>query len=343
MHYPDEEGFEFKESGRAGFGMSRAERRAYHEEQMRFAKEAEQLEEDSVRPIDAKRFSEQMRIFRRKKYAAYLEKINAAASLAGAAADYKSARAEAELDMAELSFFSDPDEKEKTVSELRRDIRYVEKRRTGAAEQERADAARYYSVIASPITAADGRAARETLLSLRAQLESLMRERERIDSQLSRLYSGGGEPRGASGFNRRIVKKRKAAAAKVNRRFRSEMKLLEKKIPLDIKHRLVRAVNGIMKAEAELAELRYRIRKQEARGAVKREMQRTIKDLEREIKSLVREEKFFLKKAKRYAKEEDEEKSRLSWFFGTMAVLMLLAVIGAIVWEPVLRLFGVIS
>ncbi len=318
VNYIMEDEFDGTES--ALHGMSRSERKQFRKEQLRVAKESEREEARLRKMSSGKRV-------RGGKSGTELsdvqKKIDRNTRMLEARFDSEKTELEKARDFAEYSFSASYKNKKDTVRELDAAMRSLGKKRAEAIRLDRDDSERYYAalLIRPETVALKKRGKLDRLESLNMRLDALLSERERINEQLIKLYTGGSEGRKSDRQNAKSVKVRRKTARKVKRRFRRDMKILNDRIPLDLKEKLVKCANKIIAAEAENGDLRYKIKKQRPNFSVKRDMKRRIKENRASIKRYLSDYRHFLKKCRRYAERRKDFKIQLLWIFFVLLLI----------------------
>ena len=138
-----------------------------------------------------------------------------------------------------------------------------------------------------------------------------------------KIYSGNLRGEGDKKINKRLKKIKRRAAKKTARRFRRDMRILDTRIPLDIKEKLTKCANMVIEAELNIKSLKYKLRKSGVRGAARRDMKRAIKENRAKIKYHVRDYRRFLKKAKRYVEKIKVVRKQIVAILITIAVLVV--------------------
>ena len=327
ISYPDEREFiapDYEES----FDFDAApllSRREKRREQLRFLKESER-EEKRIAKLARKSAKDADRA---EKLSAFREKIDRDVTLVKTRNEALLINAESELDYLENSFSASYKEKLLKRRELREKVKRLKKIKKKALKFERSDSERYYSQL---LLTAEGlgvtkRRSVDKLDSLLMRLDTLLSERERINEQLIKLYSGDIRGNGGRKINLGVKKIKRRVAKKTARAFRSEMQVLDKRVPLDVKEKLAKSVNKIIDAEILIAVLKYKIRKTKPRGDVRRDMKIKIRENRASIKRYLADYRRFLKRAKQYAEDARGIKFQLAWILSVLAVLVLLTVL----------------
>lgn len=206
-----------------------------------------------------------------------------------------------------------------TRRELLRRIRKLERNKKKALILEKEDSRRYSSALLISSDMAGNEKTRTRLESLRLRLDTVLREREEIDTRLITLYTG--DSKGELSLIRKTSAIRKRSSRGVSRRFRRDMRILNKRIPLDIKEKLVRLVNELIDRESSANALRYRMKRMKRGSAARRDLAREIKLRESSLKPLYGDYKSMLKRARKYEEHIRDFKVQALWIFGTLLVL----------------------
>ena len=117
------------------------------------------------------------------------------------------------------------------------------------------------------------------------------------------------------------------------------MRVLEKRVPLDIKEKLAKSANKIIDAEILIATLKFKIRKNKPRGEVRRDMKAKIRENQGAIKYYLADYRRFLKRARAYAERSFGVKIQVVWILAVLAVLITLTVLYLRFEEPVNAFF----
>ncbi len=203
--------------------------------------------------------------------------------------------------------------------ELSRRIRKLEKNKKRAQLLEKEDNRRYNSALLISSDMAGNEKTRSRLESLRLRLDTVLREREEIDTKLIALYTG--DSRGDLSLVKKTSAIRKRSSRGVSRRFRRDMRILNKRIPLDIKEKLVRLANELIDRESSANALRYRMKRMKRGSPARRDLAREIKLREESLKPLYGDYRSMLKRARKYEERIWDFKVQALWIFGTLLVL----------------------
>lgn len=320
-----EEGEPKEINASSGLGITRGERRELHREQMRIAKEGAR-EEKRLRKLFGGKSWEKIAAVGINLDDVKL-KIERDLLALDSYVDSRITQCETERDFCEYSFSVSYSEKARKIKELKKEIKRLSRSRKRILKYARLDSERYYTALALSSLGATlkSRAKRDKFESLEMRLDLLLNERERVNEQLIKLYTGDLSGKGKKKINAKTVKIQRAAAKKVRRRFKSEMRILEKKIPLDIKEKLVLRVNKIIDSESKAAVLRYKLKKQRVSPEIKREIKREIKDCRASVKRCLVDLRYLMKKAKKYEERITDRKVQVAWIIGVVIALLLCA------------------
>ena len=328
ISYPDETRLELLEfvSDFDSVTSEYSTKRERNREQLRFLREARREEKRIGKFADTKTLKtlgagEKLSIFR--------EKIEREIFMLKTRSDALIINAEARLDYLDYSFSASYKDKKKERCELKRRIRELKRNRKRSLKSARRNSERYYSqlLVSAESLGITKRDKRDKLDSLNMQLDALLSERERINEQLIKLYSGDIRGAGDKKINLKIKKIKKNTARRVFRRFRRDMRVLERRVPLDIKEKLAKSVNKIIDAEVLAAVLKYKIKRTKPIGEVKRDMKTKIRENRAAIKYYLGDYRRFLKRARAYAEREKGIKIQIVWILGFVAVLVALALL----------------
>jgi hypothetical protein len=276
-----------------------------------------------------------------KKLSDYRGKIERDLFLVKTRNEALSINAESSLDYLEYSFSAKYKDKLRERRVLKERIRRLKWEKKRALKFERLDSERYYSqLLLTPDTlGVTKRQKIDKLESLLMRLDALLSERERINEQLIKLYSGDIRGDGDKKINQNIRKIKRRTARKTARIFRREMQVIDERVPLDIKEKLTRSVNKIIDAEMLIATLRYKMRKTKPRGEARRDMKLKIRENRSAIKRYLADYRRFLKRAHQYAERARGVKFQVAWILATLAALIALAVLYIIYEAPVNAFF----
>ncbi len=295
--------------------MSRSEKKVFRKEQLRVAKESER-EERRIRKMSSADSKKGMRSSANASDLSDVQrKIDRDLKMIEARFDSDKTELEKARDFTEFSFSVKYRDKKETLKNIDSEMHSLSKRKKLALKLEREDSERYYAALLikpdSVVFKKKGKLDR--LESLNMRIDALLSERERINEQLIKLYTGGTEKSLYGKANAKSVKIRKKTAKRIKRRFNRDMRVLEYKIPLDLKEKLVKCVNKIIAAESENADLRYRLKKQRLSNSAKRDIKRRIKDNRSSVKRYLGDYKHFLKKCRKYAERGDDMRVQFLW------------------------------
>ncbi len=208
---------------------------------------------------------------------------------------------------------------------LKKKIRRLEKIRAKVKEEDLYNLKRYYSALRVEPDDVLGVKRRGMLESLSLRLDSVLRERDEVNSRLIELYTEGIKNGDIEKINRRGSAIRRRSSKRAKRRLSRDMRVIRERIPLDIKEKLVLAANKLIDAESYADSLEYRMKKSKVRGNARRDMKNEIRSRRRSLKPLYADYRHFLKKARKYAERADDFKKQLYW------LLLLLLTVGAAV------------
>ena len=314
-------------------------RREMNLEGLRFLKETRREEKRIARYAKGKT---SLTIGRGEKITSFTKNIERDAYLVKTRNDSLLTEAESSLDYLEYSFSASHKDKARARREIKEKIRKLKKTRKSSVKLARRDSERYYSQL---LVNAEGlgitkRLTVDKLESLHMRLEALLSERERINEQLIKLYSGdlrGGKDKK---INKKIKRVKARVAKRVSKRFRRNMRVLEKRVPLDIKEKLAKSVNKIIDAEILIATLKLKIRKTKPKRDVKRDMKAKIRENRAAIKYYLADYRRFLKRARAYAERSFGIKIQIIWVLASLAVLITLGAFYIRFEEPVNAFFA---
>ena len=118
------------------------------------------------------------------------------------------------------------------------------------------------------------------------------------------------------------------------------MRVLEKRVPLDIKEKLAKSANKIIDAEILVATLKFKIKRTKPRGEVRRDMKRKIRENRSAIKYYLSDYRRFLKRARAYAERSFGIKIQIIWILFALAALVVLVMLYLRFEAPVNAFFG---
>ncbi len=305
--------------------MSKSERRAFHREQLRLAKESER-EEKRIKKL-ARGKGEDERVIKSAELADIGRKIDKSVNLINARTDGRIAEYKKQIDLTEYTFSVKQSDKRHLINNYKLEAKRTAAKRKDAVKAERYDAERYYSALLmtpDSVKNVKKRSKRDRLESLHMRLEALLAERERVDEQLVKLYTGGTEKKDK--INRGLLRARRRTAKKIKRCFMRDMKILDKKIPLDVKEKIVKCCNKIIATEVENTDLRYRLRHNKLQGRAKYDAKYKIKENKRALRRYYKDYRRFLKRGGKYVERLRGTKIQIAWVLGTLIA------VGIIVW-----------
>ena len=236
--------------------------------------------------------------------------------------DYSINSAIEKLDFMDNSFSVNSADNKAERRALKKKIRRLERIRKKVKEEELYNIKRYYSALAIEPESVFGAKKQASLESLRMRLDSVLNERNELNSRLIELYTDGNRE-DVEKINRCGAAIRRRSSKRVKRRLSREMRVLRERIPLDIKEKLVISANKLIEAESYADSLEYRMKKTKIRGNARRDMKNEIKKRRRSLKLLYADYKHFLKKARKHVERAEDFKKQLYW------LLLLALIIGA--------------
>lgn len=242
------------------------------------------------------------------------------------------ARAKADLEIKKLHFGEKNRKYKKSCAALNRELASVEAHISKAVKAERRDNDRYYTVVKSNLDnmKLPKGADKAKLTGLQVEIESLLKERDAVNRELTALYNSNKSANaGKNNTYERLKSATKGAksAYKKQRKLANEIDALH--IPLDEKKKIFDPMNRITQINAEINDLAYRIEREKLKGRAKSAAISSIKKKKKERAHLERNIKTLSNKAKRKARiESNERKSQAAW----IVVLLLAIAAGVGVW-----------
>ena len=311
-----------------------ATRRERNREKLRIAKEARR-EEKRIKNLA--RVNTGLDLDAGEKLSSVGAKIERDVVMLRARFDSLKLDAESRLDYLDYSYSASGKDKNAERKALKSRIRVLKRLKKSALKHERRDSERYYSqlFVNADKLGITGRLKLEKLDSLNMRLDALLSERERINEQLIKLYSGDVNGEGDKKINFKIKKIKRSVARRTSKRFRRDMEVLEKRVPLDIKEKLAKSVNKIIDAEVLSSVLKYKLRHTKPRGEARREMKQKIKVSRASLKYYLSDYRRFLKRARTYAMRVRRVKIQIVWILAILAATVSLIAIYLRFRDPV--------
>ena len=230
----------------------------------------------------------------------------------------------AEHRMLGYTFSMDVLKKERTDNKMRRQISRRMYFLSRALKRERADAKRYYTASLDKYLGNPDKRAKNTVVldSVLTRLDYALKERERIDESLMRLY-GEGTP------GKDTVKEIKVAERTARYAYKAQLKTAKRvarmHAPTDLKEKIFELMNERVKLLSDIERNTYLLSKKRYTGADKRAVKRKNRALKRTARQREEDIRFFIKKAEKHNESHGAGMHQLGWLVGTVLVIGVIA------------------
>ena len=257
-------------------------------------------------------------------------------------AEYEITRLEYKLSLERYRYSADPNAGEKHERDIKRRIRGVRFQAMRSIVFEKSDQRRY--VKAMSITA-DTRglalSCRADVLNKRkAELLSLIEEREKIERELASLYAEKYRDYMGAARDKKNLKVKLVAARKAYRRYRELSNSVSKYIfSPDDKLRLFEYINRSIELSSEIAVLKYRRRFTRAGDIARTEIKRDVYDKKRERARAERNVRALLAKARRRTYLYGEN-GIMRWVIGIAIFAAIVIALFCIFYGPIMAMIN---
>ncbi len=307
--------------------MSSSERREMRRAQLRDAKLADEEERRLKRLASHGRAGADSDVILDDEIKGIEEKIERDRLYVSSRVEYNILELKSRREMLDASYSVKYSDINNGYRELTRRMKKLTKLKSRAVKEEERDAERHYAALFAerdlkkPIK----KSKRLKFESLQMRLDGLLKEKEALTENLIKLYTGENAKGDKNKAEKKLFKVRKKHARRVKRRLAKEMRVIESRIPLDIKEKLVNCANKIIDTEARIEDAKYRLKKQKLAKLQRKEQKMLIKRSSKQLRVAKADFKYFLKKARKYKERNKTARSQILW------VILLLVIIGGIV------------
>lgn len=277
---------------------------------------------------------EQKRVAKRTKRKAALDQeidpcyfpidaIDKCVQLVKARMSYEIESLKAKHRMLGYTFSMDVLKKDRIEHKINRGINERMYRLSRAVKRERADSTRYYTAANDRYLGnADKRNANTAKIeSVLGRLEYALKERERIDESLMRIYTQGIS--GSENVKETRVAERAARAA-----YRSQLKTAKRvarmHAPIELKEKIFTLMNERVAMLSTIERNEYLLSKKRYTGAEKRDIKRQNKALKRNARQKAEDVRTFVGKAQRHSERHGSGIHQIGWLVGTVLALAAL-------------------
>ena len=257
-------------------------------------------------------------------------------------AEYEISRLEYKLNLERYRYSADPNAGEKHERDIKRRIRSVRFQAMRSIRFEKSDQGRYIKAMG---LTADTRglalSCRVDVLNKRkAELLSLIRQREEIERELASLYAEKYREYMGAARDKKSLKIKLAAARKAYKHYRELSNSVSKYIfSPDDKLRLFEYINRSIELSSEIAVLKYRRRFTRAGDIARTELKRDIYDRKRERARAERNVRALLAKARRRTYLYGEN-GIMRWVIGIAIFAAIAIALFCIFYEPITAMLG---
>ena len=228
------------------------------------------------------------------------------------------------------------------VNSLELRLKSIEKHLPAAIKSEKLDNERYTTALRMNVEKLSKKPEKVTRLAqLQAEIERLLEERDRINKELLALYNN--DPGAENGRDKNLTASRLDASKDGAKAAHKEYKRLARDvgelrfIPANEKDEIFDLMNRTTKLNAEISELKHRIKKEKVNGRAKRLAKKALGAKQRELKIVKNNLHRLSQKAKAKSKRAgDEYSAQIFW----ITVLVLAVVIGALAYFFRAEIFG---
>ncbi len=317
---------DFEQGVREPSVMSASERREMKRERLRDAKLAVK-EERRIRKLALHSSSSTYDDAIFNELDTIKKRIDRGCFMIGARVEYDILDLKSKREMLDYSYSVKYSEANDGYRDLSRQIKRLTRLKGRALKAERLELERHYAALIAdrdlkkPLK--NGK--RLKLESLYMRLETLIKEKEAINERLIGLYIGSEAKGDKNKTEGKLARVRKKQAGRAKRRLRADMKIINSKIPLDIKEKLVKCANKIIDTEARIEDAKYRLKKHKLTKPQQKDLRSDIKRCNKILRITRSDLKYFLKKAKKHKEHSKTARSQVLW----VLLVLLVAAIGA--------------
>lgn len=248
------------------------------------------------------------------------EKIEENANLVRLRMQHEIDRLKRERSMLEYTYTLDGYSEEKSARAKKKEISRRASRLASAVKRERIQSRVWYTVSLDMTEGNPKKRARNAaeLESVLRRVEMLLSERDKINRNLTELYSAADGGKTEARASRRYVR----AARRSYKAQRGIVKRLHKlHAPDELRERIIAMINERTQLYAQLEMTEHKLSHSHYSGAAKREARHSVRQMRRKIKYLDADIKQFMKRASRHDTTHRENGKQLAWIIGTLAVI----------------------
>lgn len=263
-----------------------------------------------------------------------VDSIDKAVGLVEARMLYEIASMKAEHKMLGYAFSIDVLKKERTDRKMRRQISERMSKLSRALKRERADSTRYYTAALDRYEGnADKRVKNAALIeSILGRLDYALKERERIDESLMRLYVLDSDEVAST-------KEAKVALRAAKASYRSQLNTAKRvarmRAPDELKEKIFNLMNERTTMLSTIEKNEYLLHKKRYTGADKRAVKRQNGEMRRAVRHKEDDVRFFIKKAEKHNAAHGDGVSQIGWLIATLlfaAAIGVLYLLGKYYW-----------
>ena len=211
----------------------------------------------------------------------------------------------------------------KTEKEARKNVRILEKikrNKIRALTLDEKASSRYCSVLRK-CAESGGAYDNKKLDYIRTRIESLLSERDDVNTQLIELYKNSSYAKG-SRVGRKAIRIRISTAKKVYRSQRSIARRLERlHAPSGLKEKIYKLMNDKTKAYSTIEYSKYILRRKEPVGDARRELKRDIKQAKKTVRFITQDIEHLFKEASKHHQRYRNNIKQGLWVIGVLALL----------------------
>ena len=224
------------------------------------------------------------------------------------------------------TFSMDVLKKDSTDRKMRRQISDRMYKLSRALKRERADATRYYMAALDKYPGNPDKRTKNSarIESILGRIDYTLKERERIDERLMRLYEEG-TPNAAAIKQTKVTEK--AAKAAYKSHLKMARRVARMHAPSELKEKIFELMNERVALLSNIERNAYLLAKKHYTGADKRAVKRQNKEMKRIARLKEDDIHFFYKKAERHNEERGAGMVQIGWVVGTVLVFGLIGLL----------------
>ena len=225
------------------------------------------------------------------------------------------------------TFSMDVLKKGRTDRKMRRQISDRMYMLSRALKRERADVKRYYTAALDKYIGNPNKRDKNTVAieSVLTRLDYALKERERIDESLMRLY-GEGTPSADTAKENKVVEK--AARAAYRTQLKAAKRVAKMHAPDELKEKIFELMNERVKLLSDIERNAYLLSRKRYTGADKRAVKRKNRALKRTVRQREEDIRFFIKKAEKHSESHGAGMHQVAW----LVALVLLVAVGGVLY-----------